>query len=82
MLQTLREVRKLMPLVVMGSHHLPYGTPTIRFRDLIRLNDKNRIFHARRNDDMIQTLTARKLGAKIKIIYHPPSATTPASHAG
>jgi hypothetical protein len=31
---------------------------------------------------MIQTLTAHKLGAKIKIIYHPPSATTPASHAG
>lgn len=69
MLQTLPEVRKLMPLVVMGSHHLPSGTPTIRFRDLASLNDKTRIFHARRNDEMIQALAARKLGAKIKIIF-------------
>ena len=69
MLQTLPEVRKLMPLVVMSPHHLPRGTPTLRFRDLISLNDQNRVFHARRNDEMIQALAARKLGARIKIIF-------------
>jgi mannosyltransferase len=31
MLQTLPEVRKLMPLAVMGRHHLPSSTSTIRF---------------------------------------------------
>ena len=46
MLQTLPEVRKLMPLAVMGRHHLPSGTSTIRFWDLILLRDRIRIFHA------------------------------------
>jgi len=69
MLQTLPEVQKLMPLAVMGHHHLPSGTPTIRFWELVSLRDKTRIFHARRNDEMIQALAARKLGAKIKIIF-------------
>lgn len=69
MLQTLPEVQKIMPLAVMGRHHLPSGTPTIRFLDLISLKDKTRIFHARRNNEMIQALAVRKLGAKIKIIF-------------
>ncbi len=69
MLQTLTEVQKLMPLVVMGRHHLPPETPTIRFRDLVSLREETRIFHARRNDEMIQALAARKLGAKIKIVF-------------
>ena len=69
MLQTLPEVRKLMPLAVMGRHHLPSGTSTIRFWDLVLLRDRIRIFHARRNNEMIQALVARKLGAKIKIIF-------------
>ena len=69
MLQTLPEVRKLMPLAVMGSHHLPSSTSTIRFWVLVLLRDRTRIFHARRNNEMIQALAARKLGAKIKIIF-------------
>lgn len=69
MLQTLPEVQKLMPLVVMGCHHLSPETPTIRFQELISLKDKTRIFHARRNDEMVQALAARILGAKIKIIF-------------
>ena len=69
MLQTLPEVRKLMPLAVMGRHHLPSSTSTIRFWDLVLLRDRTRIFHARRNNEMIQALAARKLGAKIKIIF-------------
>ena len=69
MLQTLPEVQGRMPLVVMGEHHLPPETPTIRFRDLVSLKDQTRIFHARRNDEMIQALVARRLGAKIKILF-------------
>lgn len=69
MLQTLPEVQSRMPLTVLGKHHLPAGTPTLNFRDLLKLNDKTRLFHARRNDEMIQALAARKLGAKLKIIF-------------
>lgn len=69
MLQTLPEVQKLMPLVVLGKHHLDEDTPIIAFRELVALSDQTRIFHARRNDEMIQALAARKLGAKIKIIF-------------
>ncbi|MGD1979228.1 MAG: glycosyltransferase [Akkermansiaceae bacterium] len=69
MLQTLPEVRKRMPLVVMGPHHLPKDTPTITFRDLIGLKDRTRIFHARRNDEMIQALVAKRLGARLKIVF-------------
>lgn len=70
MLQTLPHVQKQMPLAVMGKHHLPDGTPTITFRELIALKDGHtRLFHARRNDEMIQALAARKLGAKLKIVF-------------
>lgn len=69
MLQTLPEVRKLMPLAVMGKHHLPDDTPVITFRELIALGGQTRLFHARRNDEMIQALAARKLGARLKIIF-------------
>jgi mannosyltransferase len=69
MLQTLPEIQALIPLVVLGMHHLPEKTPTISFRKLLKLNDHLRIFHARRNDEMIQALAARKLGANIKIIF-------------
>lgn len=69
MLQTLPEVQARMPLAVLGKHHLPENTPTLTFRELVKLNDKTRLFHARRNDEMIQALAARKLGAKLKIIF-------------
>ncbi len=45
------------------------------FRDMLRLCRKPlpdgrwRVFHARRNDEMIQALLARALGAKIKIAF-------------
>ena len=69
MLQTLPEVEKLMPLSVLGSHHLPETTPTITFRELVALSDQPRLFHARRNDEMLQALAARKLGANLKIVF-------------
>jgi mannosyltransferase len=69
MLQTLPGVRKLMPLSVLGKHHLPDDVPTLTFRQLIELRDQTRLFHARRNDEMIQALAARRLGARIKIVF-------------
>lgn len=69
MLQTLPEVRRLMPLTVLGPHHLPEGVPVLRFRELVGLRDRTRVFHARRNDEMIQALAARKLGAPLKILF-------------
>ncbi len=70
MLQTLPHVQQQMPLAVMGKHHLPEGTPTLSFRELISLKDGHtRLFHARRNNEMIQALAARKLGAKLKIVF-------------
>jgi mannosyltransferase len=69
MLQTLPEVRSRMPLVVLGKHHLPDQTPTITFREIVALRDQTRLFHARRNDEMIQALAARKLGANLRIVF-------------
>ncbi|MFT6862433.1 MAG: mannosyltransferase [Akkermansiaceae bacterium] len=69
MRQTLPAVQKRMPLVVLGKHHLDEDTPVITFREVIALRDQTRIFHARRNDEMMQALTARKLGARLKIIF-------------
>lgn len=80
MLQTLPVVRDLMPLVVMGNYHLPAGTPTITFRELIAVRDgQTRLFHARRNDEMIQALAARRLGAKLKIVF---TSTAQRHHTG
>lgn len=69
MLQTLPEVRKRMSLAVLGKHHLPPDTPVLTFRQLIGLRDQTRIFHARRNDEMIQALAARRLGARLRILF-------------
>lgn len=70
MLQTLPAVSKRMPLAVMGKHHLPDETPVVTFRELVSTKDgTTRLFHARRNDEMIQALAARALGAKLKIVF-------------
>ena len=61
---------------VLGDHHLPENIPYINYRQFISLckkplaNGLPRIFHARRNDEMIQALIAKKIfGAKIKIVF-------------
>lgn len=76
MLQTLPGVRAQIPLAVLGAHHLPDGTPSLTFREFISLcrellpDGSPRIFHARRNDEMIQALLAQRLfRAKIKIVF-------------
>ncbi|MCL4150088.1 UNVERIFIED_CONTAM: hypothetical protein GTU68_016300 [Idotea baltica] len=71
MLQTLPKVREEVSLAVLGKHHLPEDVPVITLRELIRLgNDPApRVFHARRNNEMLQALLARKLGARLKIVF-------------
>jgi len=76
MLQVLPHQKEIMPLIVLGKHHLPADTPYFSFCQFVKLCKKPlpdgsyRIFHARRNDEMIQALIAKKFfGAKIKIVF-------------
>lgn len=76
MLQTLGVQKSLLNLRVMGHHHLPDPSLSISFWDAVRLcrkplkSGKWRVFHARRNDEMIQALLLKHLfGGKIKIVF-------------
>lgn len=76
MLQVLPYQKELMNTAVLGKHHLPEDTQHLSFFNFIKLcrkplpNGQPRIFHARRNDEMIQALIAKKLfRSKIKIIF-------------
>jgi len=76
MLQLLPFQQDLMPLAILGKHHLPDGTPHISFREFTKLcknplaDGSPRIFHARRNDELIQALIAKTLfGSTIKIVF-------------
>ena len=78
MLQTLKHQKNIMPIRVLGGHHL---TPedrflAVSFKQLKKQlkhplpDSRPRIFHARRNDEMIQALCLKHLyGAKIKILF-------------
>jgi mannosyltransferase len=76
MLQVLPHQKKLMETAVLGKHHLPEDAQSLTFRQFTKLCKKAlpdgnpRIFHARRNDEMIQALIAKKIfRAKIKIVF-------------
>jgi mannosyltransferase len=75
LLQVLEEQAKLARVAVLGAHNLPAGTAVLSFRELLRLcreplpDGRVRVFHARRNDEMIQALLARALGAKLRIVF-------------
>ncbi|MDP0490484.1 MAG: glycosyltransferase family 4 protein [Verrucomicrobiota bacterium JB023] len=72
MLQTLPHLRKEFPLAILGEHHVPADIPVIHFGQLLSLGRRARaplLFHARRNDEMLQALLAKKLGAKLKIVF-------------
>lgn len=75
MLQVLPHQQEIMPLAVLGKHHLPENVPCLTFKQFVKIcknplaDGKSRVFHARRNDEMIQALLAKKLGAKIKIVF-------------
>lgn len=75
LLQVLEKQRKLTGVGVLGRHNLPEGIRTLNFGEMLRLcreplpDGRCRVFHARRNDEMIQALVARALGARIKIAF-------------
>lgn len=76
MLQTLRYQREMMGVAVMGRHHLPEGTRAIGFIEAARLcretlpGGRCRVFHARRNNEVLQALALRRLfGARLRIAF-------------
>ena len=86
MLQVLPHQQEKVGIAVLGSHHMPTDVPILSFLQFIRLckkplsDGRYRVFHARRNDEMIQALVAKKLfGAKIKIAF---TSTAQRHHSG
>ena len=76
MLQVLRHQQDLIKVAVMGKHHLPDESLYLPFREVSKLcrtllpSGKPRIFHARRNDEVLQALLLKKIfRAKIKIAF-------------
>jgi len=78
MLQTLEHQRKELSIVVLGQHHLPphLRKHAVSFRQLVIIckthlpDGRFRVFHARRNDEIIQALILKHLfSAKIKILF-------------
>lgn len=76
MLQTLTHQQHIMNVRVLGKHHLADPSLCITFWQAIKAfrkplaNGKFRIFHARRNDEMIQALILKHIfSAKIKIVF-------------
>lgn len=76
MLQVLRYQKEMMKVAVMGKHHLPDDVTTVSFMDIVRncrrpLPDgRLRVFHARRNNEVLQALALKKIfGVKIKIAF-------------
>jgi len=76
MLQVLRLQKDIVNVAVLGNHHLPDDVPSVTFKQLIALcksplpDGRPRVFHARRNDEVIQALILKKcFGAKIKIAF-------------
>ncbi|SHI84509.1 mannosyltransferase [Rubritalea squalenifaciens DSM 18772] len=86
MLQVLSVQKDLIPTAVMGPHHLAKDTPVLNFWQTAKLcrkplpDGRSRVFHARRNDEMIQALLLKKLfGAKLKIAF---TSTAQRHHSG
>jgi len=76
MLQVLRYQNHLTNVAVLGDHHLPEDIQKVTFPKLIKLCRKSlpdgryRVFHARRNNEVIQALILKKcFGAKIRIAF-------------
>ena len=85
MLQTLGIQKSLMNIRVMGKHHLDDSALAISFWQVLRHlrrpleNGQPRVFHARRNNEMIQALLLKKLGVPLKIIF---TSTAQRHHSG
>jgi mannosyltransferase len=76
MLQVLPYQQRQAQVFVLGNHHLPADVPSLTFlQAIVRLRKKapkgtKRVFHARRNDEMIQALLLKKVfRCKLKIVF-------------
>ena len=76
MLQVLHYQQQRAHVAVLGPNYLPAGTAVLSYKQFLQLtkaplaNGEWRVFHARRNDEMIQALAAKILfGAKIRIAF-------------
>jgi Glycosyltransferase len=76
MLQTMSVQKELIPLKVLGKYHMPDTSLSMSFFQAVRLlrtplrGGRPRVFHARRNDEMIQALLLKYLfGCPLKIIF-------------
>ena len=76
MLQVLQHQQAIVSLSVLGKHHLPSGTPTVGLIECARSlrsplpDGRNRVFHARRNNEMLQSVILKYIfRAKIKIVF-------------
>jgi len=76
MLSTLPGIAHRIKLAVLGSHFIPDSIPTLSYREFLSTCRKplphggQRVFHARRNNEMIQALIAKNFfGAKIRIVF-------------
>ena len=76
MLQVLRHQKDMINVVVMGKHHLPEDVQKVTFMEVVKHlrkahpNGKTRVFHARRNNEVLQALALKKIfGVKIKIAF-------------
>jgi mannosyltransferase len=76
MLATLPIISKKINLAVLGNHYVPNQFRTLSYKQFLALcktplPDGNlRVFHARRNDEMIQAIVARRLTmGKLRIVF-------------
>ncbi|MFQ3231774.1 glycosyltransferase family 4 protein [Reinekea sp.] len=76
MLQVLHEMSKSTPVAVFGKHHLPKGALVWGWREIIvrcrspLRSGKYRVFHARRNNEMLQALVLKRVfRCKFKIVF-------------
>ena len=72
MLQTVKFMNKRIPLAVMGKHNVDADIAVVSFLNLLHRafkNPKPLVFHARRNNEMIQALLIKAFGGNIKIVF-------------
>ena len=86
LLQVLPHQLELARIVVLGAHHLPQSAPRVGFFELVKAlrtpeaDNQTVIFHARRNDEMIQALILKQLvHCRLKILF---TSTAQRYHSG
>lgn len=86
MLQVLEYQKDLAKVAVLGRHHLSQdleGVGVLSFFEMVRVSKKAKqpiVFHARRNDEMIQALLAKYVfKARLKIVF---TSTAQRHHSG